>query len=128
MRPIAKDHLSHTKECQKFFERLALGAFEAFTSTFVLAEIQWTLEGFFRLPKEEILEALFGLHTIPHLTIIDAYQTGVALGLYEKHHVKFIDTLIASHPLIYRQKLAVVSYDKEFDRLGVLRKQPSEIV
>jgi predicted nucleic-acid-binding protein len=42
----------------------------------------------------------------------------------ERHKAKWIDCLIASAPDIQSGETAVVSYDRDFDRLGVVRLEP----
>ena len=42
--------------------------------------------------------------------------------------MKFIDALIASHKSIQEEAAVIVSYDKDFDKLGILRKEPKDII
>ena len=56
------------------------------------------------------------------------FDISVAISLYAAQSVKFADALIASHPLLRQGKLIVVSYDADFDKLGVKRVEPEAIV
>jgi len=62
------------------------------------------------------------------LKIVDRFQPRISLNLFSKRNVKYIDTLIASIKEILAKKWTVVSYDKDFDKLGVLRKEPGEVI
>ena len=49
------------------------------------------------------------------------------MDLYAGHSVKFIDALITSIPQIAGGDMIAVSYDKDFDKLNVKRKEPKEV-
>lgn len=51
-----------------------------------------------------------------------------AIDLYQKHNIKFVDALIASHPKMQNKEIVVVSYDKDFDKLGIKRQEPAEVL
>lgn len=61
-----------------------------------------------------------------HLKFIDHYDYLSAVSLFEKTNVKFFDALISSISEIMEQRWIVISYDKDFDKLGVKRKEPGE--
>lgn len=48
--------------------------------------------------------------------------------MFEQKPVKFIDALLASIKEIKEKKWKVVSYDRDFDKLGVVRIEPKEII
>ena len=50
------------------------------------------------------------------------------MQIYEQNNIKLTDAFIASHPKIQSKEMIVVSYDKDFDKLSVIRKEPGEIV
>ncbi len=51
----------------------------------------------------------------------------VALEYFEAHNVKFIDALIASGPSFVKGEFILVSYDHDFDKLGIQRIEPDKI-
>ena len=61
------------------------------------------------------------------LRVIDNYQLSKSVEIFEKKPVKYIDAMIASVEPIQEKKWVVVSFDKDFDKIGVLRKEPGEI-
>jgi predicted nucleic acid-binding protein len=127
LRPIVKDNLERVKECEILFEKIKKGELKVFTLNLVLAEIVWVCASFYQIKKEEILKILKSIFKFKNLKIIDDFNSYLAIELYEKYNIKFIDALIASNPAIFQKKVIVVSYDKDFDKIGIKRKEPKEI-
>jgi len=127
LRVLTRDSEEEFQECFAFLERIKAGSVSGFTSTLVLAEINWTLLRTYKFPKEKTVSGIDSVLRLRNLKVVDEFKPQTALWLYKEHSVKFIDTLIASHALIQEGKAVVVSYDKDFDKLGVPRKEPKEI-
>jgi predicted nucleic acid-binding protein len=127
LRPIVKDDLQKVKECENLFEKIKKGELKVFTSNLVLAEIVWVCSSFYEIRKEAILKILKSILKFKNLKIIDKFDTFLAIELFENYNVKFIDALIASNPAIFKKEVVVVSYDKEFDKIGVKRIEPRKI-
>jgi len=114
-------------DCLKLIENLKNARLKAVTSNLVLAEIVWVLGSTYKVSKFDISAILKAIESMSSLKIIDEFQTSLANGLFENYSIKYIDALIASNPGIYSKEWTVVSYDKDFDKLGVIRKEPSEV-
>jgi predicted nucleic acid-binding protein len=128
LRPIIKDDPQKLKECEEFFKRVKEGKIRAFTSNLVLAEIIWTGLSFYKINKKELVNVLKGILDFKNLKIVDNFNPRLALKIYEKTSIKFIDALIASNPEIYQRKVNIVSYDKDFDKLKIKRLEPKKII
>ena len=128
LRPVTKDHFQQTADCEKLFLLIQDNTIEAVTSNIVLAEFLWTAQSFYHVSKQETVASMKGILGIPGLAIEDSFDPFAALQYYESFPVKFIDALIASHTLIQERKAIVVSYDKDFDKLGVPRTEPKDII
>ena len=111
-----------------FLEKVKAGNIWGFTSTLVLAEINWTLLRTYKFSKEKVVVGTDAVLRLRNLKVVDDFQSSLGLALYREHSVKFIDALLASHTLIQESKTVIVSYDRDFDKLGVLRKEPKEIL
>jgi predicted nucleic-acid-binding protein len=98
------------------------------SSSLVLAEFAWTLKSYYQLNKEEIVEALQAVQGIRNLKFIDHQNVLLGNELYSMHPVKYIDALIASVPTLQDGSMAIISYDKDFDRLRVKRLEPSALL
>lgn len=127
LRLFVKEDEKSFKECYQFFKLMEGRKIRAFTSPLVLVEIDWVLESFYKFQKDKAIEALESISKLRGLQLIDKINFPLAIELYKNQKVKFLDALIASNPKVIRREIAIVSYDKDFDKLGVIRKEPKEI-
>lgn len=127
IRLFVNDNEKMHAECRTLIDLMRQKRINAGTSALVLAEVQWVLGSFYAFPKHRVIEALKG---IAPLTLLydDVPECSTAIALYEAHAVKFIDALIASHPRLQDGSMAVISYDRDFDKLGLRRMEPREVV
>lgn len=128
VRVVAKDDPVKLEECEKLIEKIRLEQISALTSSLVMAEVVWTLLKVYGLAKAEVLEVLKSISSIKNLRWVEKVQFISALELFSSHNAKFIDCLIASHPQIASGQVKIISYDKDFDLLGVERFEPDEVL
>ncbi len=128
LRPIVKDDVRKVEECELLFEKIKRGKIKCFTSNLVLAEIVWVSKSIYGLRKEEIIKILKGIFGFKYIKFINNFNPLLAVEIFQNFDVKFIDALIASNPRIYQKKITVVSYDTDFDKLDIIRKEPEKIV
>jgi predicted nucleic-acid-binding protein len=115
-------------ECSELIGNIREGKIKAYTSHLVLAEVVWTLDSYYEAEKEKIVKVLDTIESLNGLKIIDNFETHLANTIFSEKSIKFIDALIASNPKIQLKKMVIVSYDKDFDKLGVKRVEPSDII
>ena len=129
LRVIIKEDEKTFKECFQALEKIKSGKINAFTSSLVLVEVNWVLSKFYKFSKDKTCLALKSILNLKGLKIIDKHNPFLAISIYEKSNVKFIDALIASNFLTDRDKLNIIilSYDKDFDKIGVKRKSPNKL-
>lgn len=128
LRVIVKEDEKTFLECTKLLASVKSGERRAYTSTLVLAEINWVLGSFYKFPKSEVVLALPGILSLKNLTVDDKYDTLTAISLYERHSVKFIDALLSTHHLVFRKEVPMVSYDKDFSVLPVNWLRPEDVL
>lgn len=128
LRVIVKEDEKSFRECTELLTLVKSGERRAYTSTLVLAEVNWVLNSFYKFPKSEVVLALSGILSLKNLTIDDKYDTLTAISLYERHSVKFIDALLSTHHLVFRKEVPMVSYDKDFSALPVNWLRPEEVL
>lgn len=128
LRPIVKDDEIKLNECKDLFSEVSKNKLIAITSSFVLAEIVWICQKFYGLDKGTVAGALKRILNYKGIKILDDSDSALAVDIYERYNIKFIDALIASHPKIQSKEMIIVSYDKDFDKLGIIRKEPGEII
>ena len=112
------------KECEDFFNWVKSEEVEVYISKMVLAEIVWTLKSFYDQPKRKVVKALKAILGIKTLKFLEDFSPLEAVDIFNKNSVKFIDSLIASSLLKQKQDWKIISYDKDFDKIGVKRVEP----
>jgi len=114
-------------QCSRFFQKVKLNKIKAATGNVVLAELIWTLKSFYGIGKEEIVRRIKSIIKLRGIKLVDNYDPLRAIDLYQSKSIKYIDALIASIRPIQEKKWTVVSFDKDFDRIAVNRKEPGKI-
>lgn len=104
------------------------GAVNAYTGTMILSEMYYVLTSHYKLDRISVLKILEKTLTFKGLILLDNYRVGLSISLGKQYNIKFIDCLIASIKPIYDKKMIIVSYDKDFDKIGVIRKTPDQII
>jgi predicted nucleic acid-binding protein len=127
IRVFVREDARSFEECTTLLNGIRNGKVNAATSTLVLAEIAWVLGSFYKYPKERVIEAIDSILSMKNLAIQDGYDNRIALILFEKHSVKFVDTLLAAHHLVLQGRAVLTSYDKDFDRLPCQRVSPEKV-
>lgn len=128
LRTLINDNEKSFNECVGFLELVKDGKIKAQTSCLVLLEVNWTLLGFYNSGKDKAVESLYSIINLKNLKFSEKFNSDFGVQIYEQNNIKLTDGLIASHPKIQSKEMVVVSYDKDFDKLGVIRKEPSEII
>lgn len=128
LRVIIKEDEKSFRECTELLASIKAGERRAYTSTLVLAEINWVLGSFYKFPKTEVVLALSGILSLKNLAVDDGCDTLTAISLYERHSIKFIDALLSAHRLVFKKEIPMVSYDKDFSVLPVKWLRPEEVL
>lgn len=128
LRVIIKENETSYKESSLFFKIAEENKIRIVTSNFVLAEIAWVMESFYKLDKEKIVAALKGIRVLKNIKFADGVNFDKAISIFSKVNVKYIDALIASNKNINLGRWKIVSYDKDFDKIGVARLEPSKLI
>ncbi|MEK9135265.1 MAG: type II toxin-antitoxin system VapC family toxin [Patescibacteria group bacterium] len=128
LRVLLKDEERTFEDCRQFLKKIKNGDIKAVTSNLVLAEINWTLLKFYKFTKEDAVKSLDSIARLSHLKFIDDFDSILAVKFYKDYQIKFIDALISSIPGISDGKVKIVSYDRDFDKLGDWRIEPKEVI
>lgn len=127
LRTLIKEDKKSFKDCYHFLETIRLNKLKGVTSHLVLAEIAWTLSSYYQFNREEVAKAVNGIINLRGLKIIDGYQASLAVSFYQSKSVKFIDAMIASIKQLLTKKWIMVSYDQDFDKLDINRREPDQV-
>jgi uncharacterized protein len=128
LRTLVKENEEVYKNCYSLLNNIKHNKYEAVTSHLVLAEISWTLSSYYKFPKNKVILGLNSIINLRGLTLIDNFDMSQALVLYKNKEVKYIDSMIASMPELQMKKWSIVSYDHDFDKLGVKRIEPQNLI
>lgn len=102
---------------EALLRRAMAGEFELITNSLVMAEIVWTLESFYKLPKSSIEEKILAILNTPGLEIVDGDLVLQAITWYVTLNVDFIDAYNAAW-LLNQDIGTVYTFDrKHFARL-----------
>lgn len=127
LRALVKENKKSFDDCVRFLDFVRGGEIIAVTSTLVLAEVNWVLEGFYKFSKRDATDALNGIVSLKHLRVQDSFDASLGVWFYSENKVKFIDAMLAAHIVVQEHDAVIVSYDKDFDKLGVQRVEPRNI-
>jgi predicted nucleic-acid-binding protein len=117
LRFLTNDDPIKAKKAEALFKAAVDGRQRLRTSLLVIAEIVWTLESFYELPKEDIANKVAMILNTPHLNCPEAPLIRRALDLYSGLNIDFVD---AYHAFYIKDEgiRQMVSYDrKHFGRL-----------
>lgn len=128
LRVLTADNKKQYKDSILLLKKIKENKIDAVTGTIVIAEIVWSLGSYYQFSKEKIIRAVRSVINLRGIKIIDDYNDLLAIELYEKYSVKYIDALITTYKIIQEKKCIIVSYDKDFDKLSVLRKEPIDLI
>lgn len=95
-----------------------------FVSDLSIAEIVWVLDSVYKIPLEEVAEAIRKILGDQRLTFENKGRLMTAITLWENHKVDFIDAYQAA--LAQEKNMeTIMSYDTHFDRIpGIKRSEP----
>lgn len=126
LRYFVKDNQSHFELSKKIIHGIHDGKIKASLPGIVLSETVWGLQHY-QYDKASILRVIHAILAL-RLPVVDTYDYTFTYDLYSKRNVKFIDCLIASIPEVQHRKASVLSFDKDFKKLGILWTEPQEIL
>ena len=123
LRALIQENVQSFQICSDLLRQIESRKINAVTSDLVLAEIVWVLTSYYKRPRSEIVKSIELINNMGMKTV-NAFDRSIAIRLYSEYSVKYIDALIAPINPIIRKKWTVISYDKDFIKLGILWKEP----
>ena len=115
------------RDCVELVRKVRGGEVQAVILSVVIAEMVWVMTSIYGLKRSEIAEMVQSVVQMKGVLVGERYEWISTLEQYTRMKVKFIDAMIANVRQIKSKKWAVVTYDKEFDKLGVLKMEPGNI-
>ncbi len=101
---------------------------DAWTSSLVISQTELVCEQVYGLNRKDIDDIIRGLLGMRNLRILQKVDIHMALDLYEKHKIKFSNALVASNAILADDRVCIISYDKDFDTIGLKRVEPKQVL
>lgn len=86
------------------------------TNSLVMAEIVWTLDSFYKLPRSDIRGKIHAILHTPGLEVVDGHLIRAAVDDYVEQNVDFIDAYNAAWMLAQGIRVACSFDQKHFSR------------
>lgn len=116
LRYLLNDVPEQSKASSKLMEKL-VSEEEAYLHDVVIAELVWTLEKFYKVPKAKIRKVISELLLIKGLLVSNRNILLKALELFDEKNIDFADALIAS--MAMESEAEVITFDKDFRKVNV---------
>lgn len=124
LRYLTKDDPSKFERCRQMFKRALEGEITLSTSEMVIAELIWTLQSYYKVPKAEVVEKVSVILGTENLFVLNKDILADALVLYARKNIDFIDAYNAVF-MKYQGLREIYSYDEDFDMIeDIERKEP----
>lgn len=125
LRYLTNDVPEQADAVEALLRQAAAAQIRLVTNSLVLAEIVWTLESFYHLPKNDVQEKILAILNTPGLAVADGDLILQAISWYVTHNVDFIDAYNAAW-LLSQGVDTVYTFDrKHFARLpGITVRAP----
>ena len=121
LRYLTGDDPEKFERCQDLFKRALEKKIVLLTSDMVIAELVWTLDSFYNVPKEEIIEKVTIIVNTPNLKIPNKKLISEVLALFSQKNIDYIDAYNAVF-LKNNGCTQIFSYDKDFDRIEDIKR------
>ncbi|NLJ39560.1 MAG: type II toxin-antitoxin system VapC family toxin [Candidatus Atribacteria bacterium] len=124
LRFLTNDIPKQADHCTKLLKRIESGLEEVWLPDLVLADIVWTLEKFYKQPKQRIQELLIAILELKGLRHNNKKISKLAFQLYVEKNIDWTDAFVAAQ-MITQKKFEIYSYDSDFDKVdGINRLEP----
>jgi len=127
LRYFTNDIPTQAEAVDNLLRRASAGKIILVTSCLVIAEIVWTLESFYKLPREEIRDKVLAFFNTPGLEIENGDLILQSISWYTEKNIDFIDAYNAAWLLAQDMKTIYTFNRKHFSRLqGITVKVPGQ--
>ena len=117
LRYLLGDHPEQSRASTKLMEEVERGGEDVYIHDVVIAEVVWTLEKFYKVPKGRIRDVLSELILMRGIGVSNRSVLLRALRIYADKNVDFVDALLGA--LALEKGAEVISFDKDFKKMGV---------
>ena len=121
LRFLTNDIPKQADRCTGLLKRIESGSEEVWIPDLVLADIVWTLEKFYKQPKQRIQELLIPILELKGLRHNNKKISKLAFQLYVEKNIDWIDAFVVAQ-MITQKKREIYSYDSDFDKVDDINR------
>ena len=122
LRFLLNDVAEQAEKAKKLFEAVEIGVEKVYLTDWVLCECIWILEKFYKVPRKEIKNSVKPIIMFQGVNTQSSKSLLLeALDLWEEKEVDWTDALLTIWCL--REERTIISFDKDFDKLSVVRRE-----
>lgn len=119
LRYLLKDHEEFFRKTQKIMLEAEQGKIKLLVAPITIAEVLWTLESFYKIPRKEIADVLSAFICSDGIEAEEGDVVLFALKTYKENNVDFIDAYL-SHHMAKLGNNKIFTFDKKhFSRLDM---------
>jgi predicted nucleic-acid-binding protein len=116
LRFLTNDIPAQADQVEALLRRAAKGEIQLVTTSLVIAEIVWTLESYYRVPKSEIQDKVLAILNTPGLEVDGADLLLQAAVWYAEKNTDFIDAVNAARMMKHDVGQVFTFDQKHFNR------------
>ena len=124
IRYFTRDEEEKAQRVLALLKRVEKGEEKITTSSLVIFETIFTLESFYKVPKQQVKELMLPILNLKGLKLPDKELYQQALDNYVKKNISFVDAFNATF-ILKKGIKEIYSYDEDFDKIrGIKRVTP----
>ncbi|HVB72402.1 MAG TPA: PIN domain-containing protein [Ktedonobacteraceae bacterium] len=126
LRYLVGDNQQMAEQALNLLMRVERGEEKVITSSLVIFETIFTLQSFYRVPRQQIKEQVLPIISLRGLHLPAKSVFYKALDLYVTKNISFADAYNAAY-MISEEVFNIYSWDKGFDKIdGIIRLEPQK--
>ncbi len=126
LRYLVGDNQQMAEQALNLLMRVERGEEKVITSSLVIFETIFTLQSFYRVPRQQIKEQVLPIISLRGLHLPDKSVFYKALDLYVTKNISFADAYNAAY-MISEEVFNIYSWDRGFDKIdGIIRLEPQK--
>ena len=117
LRYLLGDHKSFSPKAKAFMELISQGTKKAEIPSVVIVECVYVMEKFYKIPRNEIVDALTKILNFSGIVNPDKSEILEALLKYANTHTDIVDCMLAAQS---SPEKVIISFDKDFVKLKAI--------
>ncbi len=124
LRYLTEDNQHMARQAFNLLRRIERGEEKVVTSSLVIFETVFTLQSFYKVPRQQIRELLLPIISMRGIQLPERSVFYKAFDLYVKQNISFADAYNAAY-MMSEEISNIYSWDKDFDKIdGIIRIEP----